>query len=307
MVPLAMVCTPVVGRVMIERLFTLPGGPALTANLLFTMVGYAGLAWLLAVALGRTGELTVHIWFREARPLKQQLVLVVFRVATIVVVTVVALRAMQLLGVPVAGLIAGLGVGGLAIALAAQSTLENFLGGIILFADQPVRVGDLCQFGDQRGTVEDVGLRSVRIRTVDRSIVTVPNADFAKLQLENLSERDRILLRETLCLRYDTTREELQAVLAELETMLRDHPRIADERLRVRFMGFGEYFLEVELFAYALTGAVPQFLEIRQDVLLEVMAIIEASGTELALPKEIHYVGRGTTSDEAAGSAAHGA
>ena len=99
---------------------------------------------------------------------------------------------------PVAGLIAGLGVGGLAIALAAQGTLENFIGGIILYADQPVKVGDICNFGARRGTVEDVGLRSVKIRTLDRTIVSVPNADFAKLQLENLTERDLVLLRESL-------------------------------------------------------------------------------------------------------------
>ena len=183
-------------------------------RLVFSIVGYIGLAWLVAVVLTRIGEMTVNLAFRDARPLKKQLVRVVFRVATIVVVTGLALKAMQLLGVPVAGLIAGLGVGGLAIALAAQSTLENFIGGIILYADQPVKVGDICNFGSRRGTVEDVGLRSVKIRTLDRTIVTVPNADFAKLQLENLTERDLVLLREKLCLRYETTREQLRAILA---------------------------------------------------------------------------------------------
>ena len=210
---------------------------------------------------------------------------------TIVVVTGLTLKAMQLLGVPVAGLIAGLGVGGLAIALAAQGTLENFIGGIILYADQPVKVGDICNFGSRRGTVEDVGLRSVKIRTLDRTMVTVPNADFAKLHLENLTERDLVLLREKLCLRYETTREQLQGVMAELESMLKEHERIAEERLRVRFNGFGEYFLEIELYAYAMTAAWPEFLEIREDILLKVMEIVERSGTRLALPTEIHYEG----------------
>jgi small-conductance mechanosensitive channel len=215
---------------------------------------------------------------------------VIFRIATIVVVTVVVVLAMQRLGVPVAGLVAGLGVGGLAIALAAQSSLENFLGGIILYTDQPVKVGDFCKFGSQRGTVEDVGLRSVKIRTLDRTIITVPNGDFAKMQLENLTDRDKVLLREELCLRYETTQEQLRQVLTELETMLREHPRMADEPLRVRFTGFGQHFLEVELFAYAMTNAWPEFLEIREDVLLKVMEIVEGAGTRLALPTEIHYV-----------------
>jgi MscS family membrane protein len=289
LIPLALLAVPFVGRAMFDRLFTLPGVPALMVRLAFSIIGSFGLAWLTALVIIRLGDLTVRFWFRDARPLKKQLVLVIFRIATIIVVTVIAVLAMQRLGVPVAGLVAGVGVGGLAIALAAQSTLENFIGGIILYADQPVKVGDVCRFGNLRGTVEDVGLRSVKIRTLDRTIVTVPNADFAKLQLENLSDRDRVLLRENLNLRYETTREQLQEVLTKLESMLREHPRIADDPLRVRFNGFGEYFLEIELFAYALTTAWPEFLEIRQDVLMTVMEIIESSGTRLALPTEVRY------------------
>jgi MscS family membrane protein len=242
------------------------------------------------VLLTRIGGLVVTYGFGNARPLKQQLVRVLFRIATIVIVTGIVVRAAQSLGVPVAGLIAGLGVGGLAIALAAQSTLENFIGGIILYADQPVKVGDFCSFGDRRGLVEAVGLRSTRIRTIDRTLVTIPNATFAKMQLENLSGRDRILLREKVRLRYETTREQLEAVMAALEAMLREHPQMSDDKLRVRFNGFGESFQEVELYAYAETNEWPEFTKIREEVLLEVMAIVERSPTRLALPTEIHYV-----------------
>ena len=290
LVPLAMINFPFAGRFMIRRIFDLPGAPALTLRLVFSIIGYVGLAWLVALLLTRIGELVVGLWFRDARPLKEQLVKVVFRIASIVVVTLVAVMALQKLGVPVAGLIAGLGVGGLAIALAAQSTLENFIGGIILYADQPVKVGDLCNFGQRRGVVEDVGLRSVKIRTLDRTIVTIPNGDFVKLQLENLTERDRVLLRENLRLRYETTRDQLQGLMSELESMLRAHGQIAEERLRVRFTGFGEYSLEIELYAYAVTSEWPEFLKIREEILLSVMRIIERSGTRLALPTEMHYV-----------------
>ena len=288
-VPLATICVPFVGRWMIGRMFQLPGPPALMVQLVFSVVGHIGLAWLMAVLTTRIGELTVKLWFRDSRPLKKQLVRVVFRIAAIVVVTVVSLMALQTLGVPVAGLIAGLGVGGLAIALAAQGTLENFIGGIILYADQPVRVGDVCKFGDRRGTVEDVGLRSVRVRTIDNTVVTVPNSTFAKMQLENLSERKRILLRENIRLRYETTGEQLRVVLSEIESMLRDHERIAEAPLRVRLTGFGEYSLKIEVFAYALTDAWPMFLEVRENVLMKVMEIVEHSGTRLALPTEVHY------------------
>ncbi len=291
--PAALLAAPFVGRLLIERLFALPGTPALMLRVALSVVGSFGSAWLAALVVMRLGELTVRFWFRDARPLKKQLVRVMFRVATLIVITVIGVIALQRLGVPVAGLIAGLGVGGFAIALAAQGTLENFIGGIILYADQPVRVGDFCKFGDRRGMVEDVGLRSVKIRTLDRTIVTVPNADFAKLQLENLAERDRVLLRENLRLRYETTREQLEGVMSELASMLRDHERIAEEPLRVRLVGFGDYFLEIELYAYAMTSAWPEFLEIREDILLKVMEIIERSGTRLALPTEVHYAAEG--------------
>jgi MscS family membrane protein len=289
LLPIAWMLVPVAGRAILERIFHLPGAPALVLGLILSVVGYLGLAWLAAVTITSAGDLAVRIWFRKARPLKKQLVRVVFRVATIVVVTVVLLKALQLLGVPVAGLIAGLGVGGLAIALAAQSTLENFIGGIILYADQPVKVGDVCKFGDKRGTVEDVGLRSVKIRTLDQTLLTVPNGDFAKLQLENLSERDRVLLRESIHLRYETTREQLNSVLSGLRALLADHPEIAGEPMRVRLTGIGRYSLEIEVYGYALTSEWPRFLAIREEILLKAMEVVDQSGTRLALPTEVHY------------------
>jgi small-conductance mechanosensitive channel len=284
-------CVPTAGNLLIARLFTLPGVPALALRLFLSIVGFVGLAWLLAQVVTHVGDLTIRIGFRNARPLKRQLVRVVFRIATIVVVVGITLKELQILGVPVAGLIAGLGVGGLAIALAAQGTLENFIGGIILYADQPVKVGDFCRFGDRLGAVEDVGLRSVKIRTLGRTVVTVPNAEFAKLHLENLTDRDRTLLSEKIRLRYETTRSQLRQILAGIEALLRDHPRIADEPLRVRFTGFGQSAVEVELFAYAVTTDWAEFLEIKEGVLLDVIGVVERSGTRLALPTEVHYAG----------------
>jgi small-conductance mechanosensitive channel len=241
--------------------------------------------------LTRLGSWFVGIVFREARPLTQQLVLVSVRMMTIVVVLTTAARAAQSLGLPVTALVAGLGVGGLAIALAAQSTLENLIGGIILYADQPARIGDICRFGGHLGTVEKIGLRSVKIRTLARTIVNVPNAQFAKMELENFSTRDRIFLDTRLRLRYETSREQLRQVHIELEELLKGDPRIAENPVRVRFMGFGEYFLEVEIHAYALTRDWSEFLAIRQELLVRSMEIVERAGTRLALPATVHYVG----------------
>ena len=195
-------------------------------------------------------------------------------------------------GIPVTPLIASLGVGGLAIALAVRPTLENILGGFTLFADKPVRVGDLCFYGDRIGTVEEIGLRSTRIRSLERTVVTVPNAEFSRMQLENYSRRDRMLFRTTLGLRYETTPEQLRFTLAKLRELLIAHPKVSPDPARARFIGFGAYSLDVEIFAYVLSADYNAYLGILEDLNLRIMDIIEEAGTGFAFPSQTTYLGR---------------
>ena len=186
-------------------------------------------------------------------------------------------------------MLAGLGVGGLAIALAVRPTLENLIGGFILFMDKPVRVGDLCRFGDEFGFVEKIGLRSTRIRKYEDSIVTVPNAQFSQLQLENLSSRTKILFRVTIGLRYETTSEQLRFVLAQLRKMLVGHPMVSQEDLRVRFRRFDEYSLGIDVYAYVRTNDRPEYWAIREDLNLRIMDIVKEAGTSFAFPSQTAY------------------
>lgn len=195
-------------------------------------------------------------------------------------------------GFNVTALVAGLGVGGIAVALAAQKTLENLFGGVMLYADRPIRVGDFCRFAGQVGTVEDIGMRSTRIRTLDRTIITVPNAEFSNLHLENFAERDRIRLFAVLGLRYETTPEQLRHVLVEIRKLLYAHPKISNDPARIRFIGFGAYSLDLEIFAYATTSDWAEFLGIREDVFLRIMDLVEASGTGFAFPSQTLYLGK---------------
>jgi MscS family membrane protein len=194
--------------------------------------------------------------------------------------------------VPVAPLIASLGVGGLAIALPVRPTLENILGGFTLFADTPVRVGDFCLYSDKLGTVEEIGLRSTRIRSVERTVVTVPNAEFSQMQLENFTRRDRMLLKTRLRLRYETTPEQLRYVLAKLRELLIAHPMVSPDPARVRFVGFGDYSLDVELFAYVLSADYNAYLGILEDLNLRIMDIVEEAGTGFAFPSQTTYLTR---------------
>jgi MscS family membrane protein len=192
---------------------------------------------------------------------------------------------LQNFGFNVAALIAGLGIGGVALALASQKSVENLLGGIMLALDQPVRVGDFCRYGDGKtGTVEDVGLRSTRIRTMERTLVSIPNADFSSLQLENFTLRERILLQTTIGLRYETTAEQMADILAKLRELLHGHPRLADDTIRVRFIGFSPTALNVELFSYTNTSEYAEFMEIREVLFLKVLEIVRNAGTDFAFP-----------------------
>jgi MscS family membrane protein len=212
----------------------------------------------------------------------------------VVVLLFAVLATLQNVGVNVTGLLAGLGIGGLALALAAQKTVENLFGGVSVLVDQPVRVGDFCRFGSRLGTVEEIGLRSTRVRTLDRTVVSIPNAEFSSLQLENFARRDRIWLHATLGLRYETTPDQLRRVLHEIRRLLRDDPRVDPDPARVRFVGFGAYSLDCELFAYVLTADHGEFLAIREGLLLKIMDIVAACGTSLAFPSQTLYVGRDT-------------
>jgi MscS family membrane protein len=207
------------------------------------------------------------------------------------------LMLLQNLGLNITGLLAGLGVGGLAVALAAQKTVENLFGGISLILDQPVRVGDYCRYGDKTGTVEDIGLRSTRVRSLDRTIVSIPNAEFAYLQLENFARRDKIRFTTRLRLRYDTTPDQLRYVLAEVRKLLLSHPRIESDPARVRFVECNEWSLDLEVFAFVTTTDGNEELAVREDLLLRLMDIVAAAGTGFALPTSTVRLGRDRGND----------
>jgi MscS family membrane protein len=181
-------------------------------------------------------------------------------------------------------ILAGLGVGGLAVALAAQKTIENLFGGISVIGDRPVLVGDTCRFGDRIGTVMHIGLRSTRLRTPDRTVISVPNAQFSAMSLENLSGRDKMWFHLTLNLRRDTTPTQMSMVLSSLSQILAKHAKVEGSKLPVRLVGVGQWSLDVEVNAYITTSDGDEFFAIQQDLLLEMLQAVETAGTALAVP-----------------------
>src|SRR5437870_188992 len=198
------------------------------------------------------------------------------RTLKVFVAVVAFIAALQNFGFNVTGLIAGLGVGSLAVVLAAQETVENLFGSVSLVADQPVRVGDVCRFGDTVGTVEDIGLRSTRVRTVDRTLVRIPNAQFSTLSLEALSQRDRIPVRATVTLPQGTSAERVRQVLAALREMVVSHPKVHADSARARFVRMGPQALELELIAYVLTARWDECVESREQIFLRALEVVGA-------------------------------
>jgi len=193
-------------------------------------------------------------------------------------------------GVKLTAALAGLGVGGIAVALAAQKTLENVIGGISIIFDKAVSVGDTLNTGNALGVIESIGLRSTRIRTNDRSIVSVPNGQLANLQLENLSVRDKFWFHPNIGLRYETTAEMMCSVLEGIRELLRQHPRVEPGSVRAHFLRFGAASLDIEVFAYLTARDFAHFMELQEDLLLQILRIVEAAGAQIAFPSQTMYL-----------------
>jgi MscS family membrane protein len=222
-----------------------------------------------------------------------------------IIVIVIALAVwLENLGFNVTTLVAGLGIGGLAVALAAQKSVENLIAAITLYASAPVRVGDFCRFADKLGSVEEIGLRSTRIRTLDRTVVHVPNAAFADLQLENFADREKVWYHPQLRLRCDTTPDQVRYILVEVRKMLYAHPKVDPDPARVRFTGIGTDALLLDVFAYVPTRDYNEYLEIAEDLNLRIMDLIAEAGTGLAVPTQSVFVEKPRATDGEAVQAA---
>ncbi|HTT23679.1 MAG TPA: mechanosensitive ion channel domain-containing protein [Candidatus Sulfotelmatobacter sp.] len=214
------------------------------------------------------------------------------RILKAVVFGLGVLAVLSNLGFNMSTALAGLGIGGLAIGFGAQKTIENLFGGVSVLGDEVFRVGDTCRFGDRTGVVEDIGLRSTRIRTEERSLLAIPNGTVATINLENLSRRDKILFKTNLNLRSETTSDHVRFILSELRRLLYSHPKVESTTVRVRLTDIAGAAPNVEVLSYVLTQDFNEFAAVREDVLLHMLEIVESSGTSLALPSQTVYLGR---------------
>ncbi len=295
----------IVTHFLLLDVFGITGMPAAVVGVLLTIIGHLAVAWLIFQLLNIAADFVIQVRELGVASLDTQLVRLVFHLASVLLGLYVLVHMADRLGVPVTPMLAGLGVGGLAVALAVRPTLENVVAGFVLFADKPVKVGEFCLFGDKMGTVEAVGLRSVRVRGIDRTVISVPNAEFCQMQIVNFTRRDSMLLKTLIGLRYETTSDQLRLVLVRLRELLIRHPRVAIEPARVRFVGYGAFSLDIEIFAYVTTRDFSEFLAIQEDINLRIKDIVEGIGAGFAFPSQTLYLERSAGPDpkqaEAAG------
>ena len=290
--PIAGVVLALVAEHLIDEYINSVGNVDGVAEISLWLVALFFTAW----AILALGEIVADVIIRspgiQSTSVDASLVRISSRLVSFGITFWVVLEGAETLGLSLIPLFAGLGVGGLAIALAVRPTFENVIGGFILFIDKPVRIGERCIFGNQEGFVEQIGLRSTRIRTLKDTLVSIPNAEFSQLQLENISRRRVTLYQTVLGLRYETTADQLRYVLARLREMLIGHPKVAPNRLRVRFLRFGDYSLDLEIFAYLRTDDFDQYWAMREDLNLRIMDIVKEAGTSFAFPSSTAYLGK---------------
>lgn len=201
-----------------------------------------------------------------------------------------AIAALAHFGINPTAALAGLGIGGIAVALAAQKTLENVIGGISLIFDQPVQVGETVKVGDSVGIIEEIGLRSTRIRTVDRTMLSVPNGQIATMSLENLSVRDKFWFHPILGLRHGTSCSQVRTVLEGIRGLLEQCPQVERGTFRVNLLRLGPSSMDVEVVAYVRERDYNEFVKLQESLLLRVLECVESAGAQLALPSQAIFL-----------------
>ncbi len=251
---------------------------------LLTLLFFVGAAALVMRVVDVISDRIISRLDPKERTLSYSVLPLGVRFVKICIFCVAVLLTFSYWGYNTTTILAGLGVGGLAVALAAQKTIENLFGGIAVITDRPVLVGDFCQFGGQVGTVEDIGLRSTRIRTLDRTVVTVPNSQFSTMTLENFSRRDRVWFHPTLHLARDTRPEQIPEVMDAVTKLLQDHPKVDAAGIPLRFTKITAQSFELEIFAYVLTADYNEFLKIQSELLLEILTVAAERDVRFAVP-----------------------
>jgi MscS family membrane protein len=267
----------------------IPEGLMAIAVLILKTIGTVFVAWMADKVLGVVAAYFKRKAAQTETQLDDHLIPLVKRVLRVILIAVTIITIIQQWGYNVTSLVAGLGIGGLAFALAAQSTLSNWFGSVMILTDRPFQVGDLVKSKHGDGTIVEIGLRSTKIRTFQRSIITVPNSDLATTPVENLTKIPVRNIKAEIGVVYSTTQAQMTAIIEDIRQMLADHPKIDQSFWMVHFVGFGDSSLNILVHCFTPTTQWHEWFDVRQDVLLKIMGIVEKNGSSFAFPSRSLY------------------
>lgn len=251
---------------------------------LLAALGWLAFFWALLRAVAVAGDEVAAAEWAAPRPGVRSITSVGVKLGKLVVGALALMVALSELGYPVTSVVAGLGIGGVALALAAQKTVENLFGSLSILGDQPFQVGDLIRVDGVEGTVESIGLRSTRLRTIDRTLVIIPNGKLADMRIESLGARDRIRFYTKLSISRDTGGEQVRALVEAVAAKLQAHPAVHAEDVYVRLAGLGESSFDIDVAAPVETTDFREFARVREELLLELLTLVDAAGARLAIP-----------------------
>ncbi len=269
--------------ILMSRLFVAESNVTLAVQAIMdgaTILVFAWI-WLFVRAIDLVKIKLSDRFIAQDKPLAVYLLRPASTVAKVIIVAVGTLLWFENLGFSATTLLAGLGIGGLAIALAAQKTVENIIGAITLYTSAPVKVGQVCQFGTTFGVVEEIGLRATRVRTINRTVVHVANAQFVDMQLENISEREVIAYRPLLFLKPDCQSKSVEGIIEDIANMLKAHDKIAATPHRVCLKGFTLHGLSLDVLAHVKTTDYDEYLVVINELNLKILDVIAQHGCQL--------------------------
>ncbi len=265
--------------------------PTLAVRALFeaqTLLVFASI-WMIISIVG----LFRQYWIKKLKDQGHELAAFILRPITtainIIIVFLGVLVWLDNIGFSVTTVLTGLGIGGLALALATQKSIEDFIGSVTLYLAAPVKVGDFCRFDHQSGTVEEIGLRATKIRTLEDTVITIPNSNFSSTHIENVTQRTRYRFYHKIPLHISTSADQIRFIILEFKKLLYAYIRVAESPLRVNFIGIEEHAFIIEIHCYIETTEVAVFKNISEDINLHFMDIIKQSGTSIAIPSNIEY------------------
>ncbi len=256
------------------------------AIVLFAALG----TWLVFRLIDVIAEYVGTLTQKTESKLDDQLVPLIRKTAKIFVGVVAFVLIVQNMGYSVSGLLAGLGLGGLAFALAAKDTVSNLFGSAMIFTDRPFCIGDWIKTDQAEGTVEAVGFRSTKIRSFAKTLITVPNSVLANSTINNFSAMPKRRIKMTVGVTYETTADQMEQALEAVKKILREHEGVDQEFFLVYFTDFGPSSLDILVYFFTRTTVWEDYLKVRQEVNLAIMRALEALGLSIAFPSQTVYL-----------------